>query len=818
MLSCTYCAYSTRHFVLLCRHYRNHHSDEPHFKVKCIDVRCTKTLKSVRCLQRHVKSRHKWQLTSKRNFQHIACPVLTNCETEVNNSNIYETEDVNGTEVNNLEQDDHEQNLTLSKDDSITNSLAKVLLNSINNSKISKQSLFVLCESLISVSLSSHNKTIEDFKKALHDSGVEVNENPLLKTALEKEPILELAWSKLNSSDNLDKYLEGHLNYVKPVEIVLGESQNNKRETLQYVPVIETIRYLLQFQDVLNDVKGGHKSQDNVLRDICDGYLVRDHPLFSQDKDALQIIFYLDEVNFVNPLGNKVSQHKIYAFYMQLANVHPSQRSSHESVQLVLLCKSKYVKKYGFASVLEPFITDVKKLETEGEIFETKCGPVNLKGSILCCIADNLAAHSIGGFKESFSSGKCCRFCLIDKKDLASVFVGTPRTKENYNCHCTLVEEFPPLSNVYGIKGTSCLNELSYYHVVDGLPPDITHDIFEGVAKYILSNVLSYCINQKFFSLQYLNKCIEQFKYVGSDNVNKPHTLSSSVDIKQTASQTWCLLRIVSLMVGHCVPLDDSKWDVLLKLLDIIEIISMQDIEVGQVYFLNELIEDFSQQYTVEFPDEIVKPKFHFLHHYSELTLKFGPLVHCWSLRFEGKHNWFKQVFKSSKCFKNIPKTLAKRHQCMLASLSGQNQFYHKSWFDVIGGKVRKLSHFSEAVQDLIRIKFGNIGDIYEARSFRICGSLYTKGCCFPSGIEGDLITFAEIKNCFLISDKPYCLLHSLKTVNYSKHLHAYKVVSGECLYLNKLSKNLKHAALGVYNIPSDFNHKFVALKSKILL
>ena len=713
------------------------------------------------------------------------------------------------------EQDTHYENLN--SDDKITNSLAKVLLNSINGSKISKNSLFLVCENLISVSSSSHSETIKNLTKALHESGIEIDENPLLKEALQKKNTLEQAWSKLNSSNNLDKYVVEHLNYVKPLEIILGQSQNLKKETFQYIPLIETLKFLLTFNDVERDVRVSHKSNDQVLRDICDGYLLKDHPLFSENEPSLQLLFYLDEVNFVNPLGNKVSQHKVYAFYMQLANIPPSKRSSQDSIQLLLLCKSKYVKKYGFASVLEPFITDLKKLETEGVVFETRRGPITLKGTILCCIGDNLAAHSIGGFKESFSSGKCCRFCLVDKKDISSVLVGASRTRENYNSQCALVEEFPPLANVYGIKGTSCLNELSYYHVIDGLPPDITHDIFEGVGKYVLGSVLSYCINQKFFNLKDLNTCIEQFHYVGSDKVNKPHTLSSCSDIKQTASQTWCLLRVFALMIGHCVPLDGTKWDVFLKFLDIIEIVSMQEIHLAQVYFLSEIIEDFSEQYKFEFPEQTFKPKFHYLHHYSELTLKFGPLVHCWSLRFEAKHNWFKQILKSSKCFKNITKTLAKRHQCMLASFSGANQFFRKSWFEVLGGKLVDLDKFSETVQDLIRETFGDVTDIYEARSLRINGSLYTKGSCIPSGVDGDLVIFTEIKNCFISSDEPYCLMETLKTVNYSRHIHAYKVIPEESFCLNKLSENSKYAALGLYQIPPDLNHKYVTLKSRIL-
>ena len=42
---------------------------------------------------------------------------------------------------------------------------------------------------------------------------------------------------------------------------------------------------------------------------------------------------------------------------------------------------------------------------------------------------------------------------------------------------------------------------------------------------------------------------------------------------------------------------------------------------------------------------------------------RYGPLVRSWCMRFEGKHNYFKDLAHRVKCFKNIPKSLASRHQ-----------------------------------------------------------------------------------------------------------------------------------------------------------
>ena len=57
----------------------------------------------------------------------------------------------------------------------------------------------------------------------------------------------------------------------------------------------------------------GHANTDGYLEDYCDGDKFKSHPLFSFDLRALQIFFYYDDVEIVNPLGSKRSKHKVGA-------------------------------------------------------------------------------------------------------------------------------------------------------------------------------------------------------------------------------------------------------------------------------------------------------------------------------------------------------------------------------------------------------------------------------------------------------------------------------------------------------------------------
>ena len=67
--------------------------------------------------------------------------------------------------------------------------------------------------------------------------------------------------------------------------------------------------------------------------------------------------------------------------------------------------------------------------------------------------------------------------------------------------------------------------------------------------------------------------------------------------------------------------------------------------------------------------------KHHYLLHYVELIIHFGPLIHLWILRFESKHTFFRRCARRLHNFKNICKTVAERHQLFQAYLSAGEIF-----------------------------------------------------------------------------------------------------------------------------------------------
>lgn len=71
------------------------------------------------------------------------------------------------------------------------------------------------------------------------------------------------------------------------------------------------------------------------------------------------------------------------------------------------------------------------------------------------------------------------------------------------------------VATTYGLSRDSILNSLQCFHVAEGLPPDIMHDILEGALQYEVKEMLRQFTGEKdCFSLSFLNSIISKFPYI----------------------------------------------------------------------------------------------------------------------------------------------------------------------------------------------------------------------------------------------------------------------------------------------------------------
>ena len=135
-----------------------------------------------------------------------------------------------------------------------------------------------------------------------------------------------------------------------------------------------------------------------------------------------------------------------------------------------------------------------------------------------------------------------------------------PRTRITHANHVTYLGG--PLQDhiatTYGIVRDSILNRSQFFHVTEGLAPDIMHDVLEGVLQlYETKELLIYIIlERRLISLSFLNRQIESFPYGYCDSPNKPSMItltSHDHSLKQTGTLIMIHIHVVDVfnIISH---------------------------------------------------------------------------------------------------------------------------------------------------------------------------------------------------------------------------------------------------------------------------
>ena len=254
------------------------------------------------------------------------------------------------------------------------------------------------------------------------------------------------------------------------------------------------------------------------------------------------------------------------------------------------------------------------------------------------------------------------------------------------------------------------------------------HDLLEGVTSKVLSLVLNRLIfTDKFFSLDFINHKINSFAYGYVDQKNKPAPLKeqqikNGKKLSLKASQCWCLMRNIPLMIGMSVPEDNLHYSLLLIHLDILDIIFCPIISVYDTHYLSDLISEHHKLFLFLFPTQNLTPKFHNMVHYPSVIRTLGPPVHYWTMRYESSHQLPKKAIKNSQCHINIAKTASKKLSFHLFHVMMMKDFKN----DIEFGTSHKLSD----------------NDIYEFNSICKTDLFKNHKCLSFSWLKLNLITY----------------------------------------------------------------------------
>ena len=222
--------------------------------------------------------------------------------------------------------------------------------------------------------------------------------NRVVKDVIEDDFFLK-AQEELNTEYKRKKYVQDHMHYVAPVEILLNKAEmekGKKKEVIHYVPMQAAVKNLLEdttFIQMMENHNNKPPKDGRKIVDIEDGNLFKENQYFINNPDALGILLYSDGVEMVNPLGAARGTYKIVQVFFTLVNIPKIQRSQIDRLQLGMIFKEKLLKQYGYRVIYKAILEDLMKLE-EGIVINIP-EPKTVKLGLLLHSSDNLEAHTI---------------------------------------------------------------------------------------------------------------------------------------------------------------------------------------------------------------------------------------------------------------------------------------------------------------------------------------------------------------------------------------------------------------------------------------
>lgn len=176
------------------------------------------------------------------------------------------------------------------------------------------------------------------------------------------------------------------------------------------------------------------------------------------------------------------------------------------------------------------------------------------------------------------------------------------------------------------------------------------------------------------------------------------------------------------------------------------------------------------------YPNVQLLPKHHYLEHHPALIRKFGPLVGLWTMRFEAKHSFFKHVIRHSNCFKNVPLSLAFKHQLMISYHMRASSF-EKPVLEMTSVSTVSVDVLKDEIVENIKQKFPGTREVHLTKSVSTKGTSFKKGMIIAHGSTSGLSDFGQIVHIFVIQERLFFMVKRLSGW-YSEHHRAFELMA----------------------------------------
>ena len=347
------------------------------------------------------------------------------------------------------------------------------------------------------------------------------------------------------------------------------------------------------------------------------------------------------------------------------------------------------------------------------------------------------------------------------------------------------------------------LSELPYFNVCEQLPQDLMHIFLEGILHYEIKLLLNYLIdNQHVLTLDKLNYAIQNFQLGYADAKNRPILIKqmdleprSSTNLGQTASRMWLLSQILPFILEPYLDMSSPHWKCFVSILEIMAISFCTSITHASILYLKSIVKEHLTQFKEIYTANII-PKQHYLVHLPSQMLKFGPLIRCWCMRFEGKHAYFKDLAKKIRNFKNLPYSLATRNQQMESADFIQIDETRQEWNPLFNKDKFSFGHYkvlqdddAAVVKDYLS-RFVGINLDFTVHEIFQCTHIEIYGTNYKPGLNNFLLydlddagfpQFGCLKKIWYIDEYGcFFALEILDTITYDDNFNAFKIASQE--------------------------------------
>lgn len=368
-----------------------------------------------------------------------------------------------------------------------------------------------------------------------------------------------------------------------------------------------------------------------------------------------------------------------------------------------------------------------------------------------------------------------------------------------------------------GVKIDNCFNELLYFNIIDGFPPDLMHDFLEGVLVYNFGFMMNHLNDKNILNFELFEKELNEFKY---SRLEKKNTIPKGIFTKfsyktpkgfhLSATHFWTLIRIFPLMLGEMLQLNEN----FLHFLDLCEIFFLlndSSYDYIQLEIIETKIESYLSKFVKLYTSDQLCAKFHFIIHYPRLIRTFGPLKQASTMRFESKHSQIKRQDHAIHNHINSTKSITVKHQEMQLYYLLSPDYYH-SWCD---GPLDNSDLNNQAIISSLLIDKCSI-NFHKWLIFKNIKYYLGDMICYANNTGSP--QFGQIKYLIKQNSELIFFLNKFKTIKYYNFLRAFQV-SEELNSVDEIinSKNIKNLfPIDLYKV-KNYNHSFVSLKYPLI-